>query len=377
MSFCIAISFAALYLQWLHYTNTELGLIMALGNLLGAGAGTLVSSLIDRYERFSARRLVPYLLSAQALSLTLLAAFPVKGALTSAGFVLLITFCISVNSLNLKLYVDFEHVGIPVNYSFSRGVGSLSFVLLSVFLGIITEKTSARILPFAGLLMCLLQLVSHLLLCRVFPALTQKQKSEPKKGVSLLQFALLNRRYCVLLLGTVFIFCAHNIVFNFLINVTDNVGGGADTMGYLNGFMAAVEIPVMMLYTKFFGRKETSSALKISFVFFSLKGIAIAASFNILTLFAAVLLQAPSFALYSAVIVPYVSKTISYENSAKAQSLAFSMTQIGSVLASLLGGILYDNTTVTATLWISCAVCALGTVVSIFGVTPKRSIPRT
>ncbi|MBO7667513.1 MAG: hypothetical protein J6T26_03535, partial [Firmicutes bacterium] len=65
-------------------------------------------------------------------------------------------------------------------------------------------------------------------------------------------------------------------------------------------------------------------------------------------------------------IVPYVTQTVAYEDSAKAQSLAYTMTTVGSVLASLIAGPMYDALSVPATLWISCAVCAAGTVIALF-----------
>ena len=36
MGYCVCISFAAVYLQGLGYTNAQLGVVMAVGNLLGA-----------------------------------------------------------------------------------------------------------------------------------------------------------------------------------------------------------------------------------------------------------------------------------------------------------------------------------------------------
>ncbi|MBO7727182.1 MAG: MFS transporter, partial [Oscillospiraceae bacterium] len=70
----------------------------------------------------------------------------------------------------------------------------------------------------------------------------------------------------------------------------------------------------------------------------------------------------------TAAIVPYVNEVIPYEDSAKAQSLAYTMTSIGSVLASLIGGFLYDRTTVTNTLWISFGICFVAAVIAFLGV---------
>ncbi len=90
------------------------------------------------------------------------------------------------------------------------------------------------------------------------------------------------------------------------------------------------------------------------------------------TLFAAFVLQAPSYALYTSAVVPYVERTIAYEDSAKAQSLAFTMTTVGSVMASVIAGRLYDVMPPASVLWISAAVCAVGTATAVIGVKSEK-----
>ena len=177
-----------------------------------------------------------------------------------------------------------------------------------------------------------------------------------------------NRKFSVLLLGVALLFFSHNIIVTFLINITNNVGGDTSDMGLINAFMAAVEIPVMMLYHTLFGKRRPGSLMRVAFLFFVLKAIAIALARSIPALLAAFLLQAPSFSLYTSAIVPYVDEVIPYKDSAKAQSLAYTMTTVGSVLASLLGGVLYDRTTVNATLWVAFGICTVGALVAVFGV---------
>ena len=89
--------------------------------------------------------------------------------------------------------------------------------------------------------------------------------------------------------------------------------------------------------------------------------------FKVWHLTAAFILQAPSYALYMAAIVPFVKETIDFQDSAKAQSLAFTTTTLGGMLASLIGGQLYDCLSVTLTLWIAFAVGAAGAVVMFLG----------
>ena len=45
-TYCVAVSFAAVYLQALGYSNRQLGLILAAGCLLSALAGPLISAWI-------------------------------------------------------------------------------------------------------------------------------------------------------------------------------------------------------------------------------------------------------------------------------------------------------------------------------------------
>ena len=367
MSFCTAVSFASVYLLGLSYTNTELGLILALGNLLGALFGPELSALVDRSEKISASLLIPPVLSLQAVFLLILIVHPLKGGITSVAYTLYIAFTLTANSLNLKLYSDAVYHGLSINYGFARGIGSAAYVLLSMFLGILIERISVRLVPISGLLMCAVQFAAFFLIRQKVPA-SAPSTDVSRKASSILGFFRGNRRFSLLLLGVALLFSSHNIIATFLINITNNVGGDTGTMGLINAFMAAMEIPVMLFYQSLFGRFRPGRLMCVAFLFFILKAIAIAMAGSIPTLMAAFLLQAPSFALYTSAIVPYVYESVPYEDSAKAQSLAYTMTSIGSVLASLVGGFLFDHTTVTNTLWISFGICFVAAVIAFLGV---------
>ena len=367
MSFCTAVSFASVYLLGLSYTNTELGLILALGNLLGALFGPELSALVDRSEKISASLLIPPVLSLQAVFLLILIVHPLKGGITSVAYTLYIAFTLTANSLNLKLYSDAVYHGLSINYGFARGIGSAAYVLLSMFLGILIERISVRLVPVSGLLMCAVQFAAFFLIRQKLPA-SAPSTDVSRKASSILGFFCGNRRFSLLLLGVALLFSSHNIIATFLINITNNVGGDTGTMGLINAFMAAMEIPVMLFYQSLFGRFRPGRLMRVAFLFFILKAIAIALAGSIPTLMAAFLLQAPSFALYTSAIVPYVYESVPYEDSAKAQSLAYTMTSIGSVLASLVGGFLFDHTTVTNTLWISFGICFVAAVIAFLGV---------
>ena len=82
---------------------------------------------------------------------------------------------------------------------------------------------------------------------------------------------------------------------------------------------------------------------------------------------ASFILQAPSYALYMTAVVYYVKESISFRDSAKAQSLAFTSTTFGGMLASVVGGQLYDHLSVISTLWVAFAIGMAGAIIVFLG----------
>ncbi|MBQ6403955.1 MAG: MFS transporter [Oscillospiraceae bacterium] len=373
MSYCVSVSFAAVFLQKRGYSNTTLGLILALGNVLAALLGPAMSEQIDRHAKLEPYHFLFIVLPAQALSLLLLTRMSEKSLALSIVYILLIAFTVSINSLVLKIYVDLSYRGASVDYGLSRGIGSLAYVVLSSCLGLVIKRLGIAALPYVGLAVTAVQLFSALLLRRAAPDGEKLTAEDVGKSLSLREFLKENPRYSILLFGTVLIFFAHNTIANFLINITVNAGGGEDTMGYLNAVMAFVEIPVIMFYARLRGKHSHSAALRMAFLFFIVKTAAFALVGSVPLLYAVMLLQAPSFALYTAAIVYYVNEELPHADSAKAQSLAFSMTMVGSVLSSVISGRNYDLLGVRGTLLVAAVVCVFGSLTAIAGLKKKAS----
>ena len=188
-------------------------------------------------------------------------------------------------------------------------------------------------------------------------------------------FIAADPKFFILLIGTALLFFTHNTINNFLINIVRFDGGDTSTLGVLHAFIAAVEIPVMVFYSRIFRKTDSRKILRVAFIFFTLKAAAIAASRTVPQLFASYAMQAPSFALYASAIVPYVTENTAKEDSAKAQSLAYTMTTCGGIAASLIGGRLYDMLPVPVTVWIACGVSVLGVAACYIGLS-KASAQR-
>ncbi len=375
MSYCASNGFAAVFLQGIGYTNAELGLIMAVGNIVGAFLGPELSSLVDRKENMTPARLLPPAFFLQAAVLLVLLFFPVRGAVSAIGFGTYIALSNVINSLNMKMYSDALYSGMTVDYGISRGMGSLAFVAASLFLGNTTESLGVRMIPIAGLAVTVLQFLSFLSMKKASAGRRAEAVQEFKEGRSMKDFIAADPKFFILLIGTALLFFTHNTINNFLINIVRFDGGDTSTLGVLHAFIAAVEIPVMVFYSRIFRKTDSRKILRVAFIFFTLKAAAIAASRTVPQLFASYAMQAPSFALYASAIVPYVTENTAKEDSAKAQSLAYTMTTCGGIAASLIGGRLYDMLPVPVTVWIACGVSVLGVAACYIGLS-KASAQR-
>ena len=330
MVFCLSSSFAAVYLGALGYSNTKLGSMLALGSVLGFLLGTGLSSFVDTSPRFNAADVLWPVLALQAAFFLLLLFFPARGVVTTLCYPLLLAFTLAVNTLNLKLCADFEHYESPVNYGIARSMGSAAYMVLSMLLGVWVTRFGVRVIPIAGLAVTALQGVSNALLSRSVLRLRRKLLSghaaPAPQGRSLGVFLRESPRFCLLLAGMALLFFSHNTTSTFLINFVEHAGGGIETLGYLTAFLTALEVPTMLFFSRIFRRRSCAAVLRFSFIFFALKTAAIAAAPNIPLLFAAESLQVLSYALYAPAIVAYVTLVVPYDDAAKGQSLAFSMT---------------------------------------------------
>ena len=367
MGYCIAISYAAVYLRTLGCSNARIGVVLAVGNTLSFLLGSGLAAHVDRRPRRSLLRVLCALLALQLVCLGVLILTPDRGAAATVAFAGYIAFSISVNAMELKLCVDLNHAGVPTDFGTSRGVGALAYVLLATFLGTFVGMFSAAILPWIGAAIALLQLALSISLWRELPradADGRPRAAQTEGALPMGRFLRSNGRFVLFLFGTGLVFMGHNSINSYLINIVDAFGGDTRQLGYLQGFSAAVEVPVMILFGRFAARRRNADWVRLSLVFFVLKSAAIAAARSMVAVYLAFLLQPMSYALFAVAVVPYVDESVAYRDSAKGQSLTSGMYIVGLVLSGLVTGRLLDAHSVPVTFWICAAVTAVGAAVA-------------
>lgn len=364
----VVFCFTTVFLQFRGYSNYEIGIVFAVGNIIGFVSQPLIAGYIDRSDRRTLLRciritavlavllmLAVYLLPSGSVSLI------VAYALLVAGNTLLNPLCIS-----LSFYI--ESWGCGINFSRARALGSLSFAACNVILGMLVQRVSENAVPTAFILFSSLLGLATLLFVPVdrahrIAAPERRMQSASEKPSGLLEFARENKRFMLFLLGTATLYFTHGMIGNFMIEFIRSIGGGSEDMGNVLAFMTVVEVPVMLLFGRLTRRFRCSSLLRFAVIMFTVKELMIYLASSLPALYAAEALQAFSFALFVPASVRYVDEVIAKHNAVKGQAFVTSMMTLGSIFASYIGGLLLDTSTPGFTLLVGVIVSAVGTLI--------------
>ncbi len=364
----VVFCFTTVFLQFRGYSNYEIGIVFAVGNIIGFVSQPLIAGYIDRSDRRTLLRciritavlavllmLAVYLLPSGSVSLI------VAYALLVAGNTLLNPLCIS-----LSFYI--ESWGCGINFSRARALGSLSFAVCNVILGMLVQRVSENAVPTAFILFSSLLGLATLLFVPVnrahrIAAPERRMQSASEKPSGLLEFARENKLFMLFLLGTATLYFTHGMIGNFMIEFIRSIGGGSEDMGNVLAFMTVVEVPVMLLFGRLTQRFKCSSLLRFAVIMFTVKELMIYLASSLPALYAAEALQAFSFALFVPASVRYVDEVIAKHNAVKGQAFVTSMMTLGSIFASYIGGLLLDTSTPGFTLLVGVIVSAVGTLI--------------
>lgn len=364
----VVFCFTTVFLQFRGYSNYEIGIVFAVGNIIGFVSQPLIAGYIDRSDRRTLLRCIR--ITAVLAVLLMLAVYLLpSGSISLIGvYALLVAGNTLLNPLCISLSFYIESWGCGINFSRARALGSLSFAVCNVILGMLVQRVSENAVPTSFILFSSLLGLATLLFVPVdrahrIAAPERRMQSASEKPSGLLEFARENKRFMLFLLGTATLYFTHGMIGNFMIEFIRSIGGGSEDMGNVLAFMTVVEVPVMLLFGRLTQRFRCSSLLRFAVIMFTVKELMIYLASSLPALYAAEALQAFSFALFVPASVRYVDEVIAKHNAVKGQAFVTSMMTLGSIFASYIGGLLLDTSTPGFTLLVGVIVSAVGTLI--------------
>lgn len=374
MAFGASYNFVTVYLLSKQYTSPQIGIIMALTNVFSAILQPYVASSADSAKKLTLKSfMLVFLFLSTSLSGLLIFSQELLGV-TALLYFLLLLIMLTIHPLLNGLGMKYIEHGYDINFGFSRGMGSLSYAVMSVVLGNLVEKRGPGILPLSYFLLFSLTTATTLYFLKTIPLIESGSLPEDKitiiaSEMSLVKFIRTYKKFSIYLFGSILIFICFNIINIYMIKIIQQVGGNEKEMGTAFAIAALVELPFMLSFTQLLKKYSVETLLRISALAFTAKALLTFFADSLLWIYIAQGLQMFSYALFIPGSIYYVTKAIHKNHMLKGQAFTTAATTLGAVLGSVVGGYLV-NIGIREMLLAGFLISVAGTVFFFIGISP-------
>lgn len=375
---CVIGSYAAVFLKYKGFTNTEVGLVLSTAAILSTIIQPLIASFADKTDKLTLRQINMFLMLINFfLGFIMLFGSNLKPVLFLV-FILASSFQLSLTSVINALAVEYINKGVLVNFGLARGLGSLMFAIFSLALGFLIEVSNPNILIPTYLILYFL-LFWNTFLFRLKPSyqkhlsLTSKDETSEnensKTTASTFAFFKKYKKFTVFLIGVTLMYYSYLMINTYLINIVESFGGNSEELGIGLALAAALELPVMASFTSLLKRFKCSSIIKFSAIFYIAKAVLTLAASNMTMIYLAQGTQLFNFALFTPACLYYVNMVIAEKDSVRGQSMITIATfGLAGVLSNVSGGIIQDTLGIKAMLIIGLIVTTMGVTIVFYAI---------
>ena len=378
ISQCIIYGFAAVFLQYKNFNNTQIGIVLSLSSILSIILQPAISAFADKSKKKTVRNIILTIL-------LIVFAFAAIFNIWNDSFVIVAIIFVIINALQITLIpllnsiaLEFMNNGYPFNFGLARGTASVAFAVTSFLLGhAVTRFSPGIILPSFLIIYVFLFIAAYIF--RIKATKNESGDNKDKNNIhvtsdtnanppaSVLGFFIKYKRFTFLLIGIAMVFYSHSLINTYLISIIENVGGNSADMGLSLTIAAALELPMMAAFTIIVKKVKCSTLIKISGLFFLIKSATMWIAPNVMTVHFSQAFQMLSFALFTPASVYYVNSIIHAEDKNKGQAMLGAATiGVAGTIANLTGGKILDVSGVSDMMIIGTIVAFIGFVVILF-----------
>ncbi len=375
-------SFASVFLLDRGYSNTEIGIILAIGNIFAVILQPIMGDLADRSRKISFFGFMEMMTALLMVLTVFLLVLQKKSGILMFVYVMAFgwmnivqPFC---NAMNRKL----SETGVYINFGACRAIGSLTYSIMCFFLGSLVERFGVNVLPVTGEVVLILFLTTVVIVAKSFrKAMAEKSDgtksaasgssaanaaAEDEEEINLPMFVKRNKMFLVLCLGVLGLYYTNSVLNTYMAQIAESVGGDNGDIGRIFSILALMEIPTMMLFDRINKRFRTRTLMKFSAVAFVFWILICFLAENVMTLILAQFIQPFSFALFLPSIVRFIDDIMSKGEAVKGQTMFTTTTTMAAVFASLIGGVILDAAGPKMLTLTAACVTAVGAAVVVF-----------
>lgn len=371
---CASSSYGYNFLAQSGFEDSATGIIITLVSIIALIGQTVAGSLIDKYEQLTEKKFITMSMIATAV-LGILMAFMPEGSIFLAIVVILGFTCASVGmpSFNAMAFI-YEKDGQKINYGVGRGVGSCAYAIGSSVVGTLWGNFGKAILPwwvvgFAVLSVVLIQFMPN-------PSATAEKEGEQEEAASTsnMSYTAFFGKYkemILVALAMILLYFCHMLINTYIAKVLANIMGTTEVesvQGTVLFIAAMCELPTMFLFSKLVEKFSIHKLMIFGSIVYSLKHVLTWLCGSVPMFYGVMVLQMFSYAILIPSGVYFANDVVEKEDKNKGQAVMSVTTTIGALLASFIGGQLFQYLSVSNVILVGVIASCIGTVFMVLGV---------
>jgi len=365
-------AFASAFLLFRGFSNSEIGVVTALGSIGAAILQMAFGSFVGSGRKLSVRAMTSILLvSLLGLSLVLCAGLLGTGP-TMAVYVSVLVLALALQPLVSSMNFSFQNRGVTINFGIARAAGSITYAILSAVIGGVVARFSGAAVPWFNVLIFggMLLFVASFRLGKAEENALPLRSEEPAAQKTVSQagargFFKRNRAFLPLLVGISLVYLNLSATQTYFLQIITSKGGDSVSLGIVAAIGAAMEIPMMVGFAWLSRKVKCGALIQVSALFFTVKAIAILFAPDVNGLYFAQALHMFGYALFTPASVYYVDQMMGDGDKVKGQAYLGSAMAIGGIAANFAGGRILDAYGPQAMLECAIALSAVGNAVVI------------
>lgn len=400
-TFCGVHMYASYYLLAKGFSNTTIGLMLALANVLSVVIQPFVAGFIDKPGKMTNRNVTIFSLTIIMIMTFLLYIVREQKAFIFVVYALIYMIQMICQPLIIAMSFEYEGMGCKMNFGFARSMGSAGFALFSSAMGSLLSAYDMHVLMLAEILMFAICIIFLIGFKAPSNQLKEVQKNTKVEAVeehaentvddvgemntadnntmmhahnNLLEFAKYYPKFMLFIVASSCFFFAHNMINDFLIQIITPLGGTERELGLVGAMPAILELPTMIFFVYMTKYISCQKLLKISGVFFLVKTLILLAATSMGLVYISCICQIGAYALFIPASAYFVNIVMEDLDKVKGQAFVNCAITVGGVFSNLICGRVLDHFGPKIMLIIGCIVCLLGVVIAMFSIEEKKQV---
>ena len=349
---CCLQGFTAVFLSSRGMSDGMVGIAVSMTSVAAIFLQLFVSNFCDRHPEIPLKKIT---VAVSVISFVFVAVLHLTRpsiALIALLFMLADAPQKTNNGLLNAVMVQYVNAGLPVNYGWPRGIGSLGWAGGALIFGRLIAIYSPELLLSLFLGIEVLAIIAML----TMPSVAPVRRSKAGKGTtSYGEMLKSNKALALFLLSLIIMGIGQAPLGTFLNRMIESVGGGTREMGVAILIQSGMELPIMFMSGMLLHYLSPGALLCVSFTAYSLKSVAFMCCRSLAGIYATMFTGLFCYGIYGFAGVLYANDIVQADQKVRAQSLSSLCFTggVGGVVGNAIGGVLMDRFGLRFIYWFS------------------------